>query len=411
MHENNENKEFKIGYIDVLRNRNFFALWIGQLVSTLGDRFNYMALLALILYKMEGSALDVGKLMIFATIPTILFSPIAGVYVDRFDRRKLMIGADIVRATLVIAIPFTTHIYQIYILTFFISLLSRFFFPARTSILPMLLEKKLLLPANSIIQSTQLFSTIVGPAFGAGLVALIGYRIVFFVDSATFLVSAFTIFLIRMRTVQAPGGTSLRDVYHSMVEGFSYIRHSRPVLFIVGVWFGIMLAFGGVNVLYVVFVKDVLGLSIKGIGVLETINGVGMFLGATLVGYVGRKIAHYNLILGGMFVLGVFLSIMALFPVVPISAFSMFIIGLAVSFIQVPTYTKLQIMLPEAITGRIFSNLSALIDTCSLVSIAVLSYGAEIIGVRWVLLIAGIFTVLWNFVAAIFYTRMKEDDL
>jgi MFS family permease len=411
VHEDTEEKEFKIGYIDVLRNRNFFALWIGQLISTLGDRFNYMALLALILYKLEGSAFDVGKLMIFATIPTIVFSPLAGVYVDRFDRRKLMICADILRGILVIAIPFTTDLYQIYILTFFISLLSRFFFPARTSMIPMLLEKKLLLPANSIIQSTQLFSTIVGPAIGAAVVAFIGYKIVFFLDSATFFMSAFTIFLIRVKALDSTGGTTLRDVYHSMVEGFSYIRHSRPVLFIVGVWFGIMLAFGGVNVLYVVFVKEVLGLTIKGIGLLETINGVGMFLGATVVGYVGRKITHYNLILGGMFVLGVFLSLMALFPVVPVSALSMFIIGLAVSFIQVPTYTKLQILLPEAITGRIFSNLSALIDTCSLISIGVLSYGAEVIGVRWVLLIAGLFTVTWNFGAVVFYNRMKEDDL
>lgn len=411
MHENNQNEESKIGYLDVLRNKNFFALWAGQLVSTLGDRFNYMALLALILYKLGGSAFDVGKLMIFATIPTIIFSPIAGVYVDRVDRRKLMIGADILRGILVLAIPFTTDLYQIYILTFFISLLSRFFFPARTSIIPMILKKELLLPANSIIQSTQLFSTIVGPAIGAGVVAFIGYKLVFFIDSATFFVSAFTILLIRIRKLESSGGTSLKEVYHGMVEGFRYIRNSRPVLFIVLIWFGIMLAFGGVNVLYVVFVKEVLGLTIRGIGFLETTNGVGMFLGAALVGYMGRKVAHYNMILGGMFVLGSLLSLMALFPLVPVSFLSMFVIGLAVSFIQVPTYTKLQILLPEDITGRIFSNLSALIDTCSLISIGVLSFGAEIIGVRWVLLIAGLFTVAWNCGAVIFYKRMKEADL
>jgi MFS family permease len=411
VHENNQNEESKIGYLDVLRNKNFFALWAGQLVSTLGDRFNYMALLALILYKLGGSAFDVGKLMIFATIPTIIFSPIAGVYVDRVDRRKLMIGADILRGILVLAIPFTTDLYQIYILTFFISLLSRFFFPARTSIIPMILKKELLLPANSIIQSTQLFSTIVGPAIGAGVVAFIGYKLVFFIDSATFFVSAFTILLIRIRKLESSGGTSLKEVYHGMVEGFRYIRNSRPVLFIVLIWFGIMLAFGGVNVLYVVFVKEVLGLTIRGIGFLETTNGVGMFLGAALVGYMGRKVAHYNMILGGMFVLGSLLSLMALFPLVPVSFLSMFVIGLAVSFIQVPTYTKLQILLPEDITGRIFSNLSALIDTCSLISIGVLSFGAEIIGVRWVLLIAGLFTVAWNCGAVIFYKRMKEADL
>jgi len=411
VHENAGNEDSKIGFRTVLKNRYFFALWAGQLVSTMGDRFNYMALLALILYKLGGSAADVGKLLIFATIPTVVFSPIAGVFVDRVDRRKLMIIADIARGLLVLAIPFTTALYQIYILTFFISCLSRFFHPARTSIIPMLLEKKQLLAANSIIQSTQLFSVIVGPAFGAGLVALIGYRLVFFVDSATFFVSALALFTITLKKMETEGRTSVKEIFHGMAEGFRYIKSSRPVLFIVGIWFGIMLAFGGVNVLYVVFVKEVLGLGIEGIGLLETVSGVGMFLGAAAVGYLGRKLSHYSMILGGMFVLGSFLSLLALFPLLPISFIAMFIIGLSVSFIQVPTYTRLQILLPETITGRIFSNLSAMIDTCSLISIGIESYFAEIIGVRMVLLAAGIFTVAWNLVAIFVHHRIGEEEI
>jgi MFS family permease len=171
-----------------------------------------------------------------------------------------------------------------------------------------------------------------------------------------------------------------------------------------------MLAFGGVNVLYVVFVKEVLGLSIEGIGFLETTTGVGMFLGATMVGYVGRKLSHYNMILGGMFILGSFLSLMAVFPLLPVSFVAMFIIGVSVSFIQVPTYTRLQMLLPEDMTGRIFSNLSAMIDTCSLISIGVESYLAEVIGVRLVLLLAGVFTVGWNAVAVIARSRLQEEE-
>lgn len=411
MHEDEGSEDTGIGYRDILANRNFLALWAGQLISTIGDRFNYMALLALVLYKLGGSATDVGKIMIAAVIPTIVFSPVAGVYVDRVNRKNLMIVADILRGALVLIIPFTTGLNQIYVLTFFISLLSRFFVPARTSIIPMLLEKKQLLSANSLIQSTQLFATIVGPALGAGLVALIGYKLVFFFDSFSFFVSALAVFTIYLRPSQPSGGTSLRKVLHGMTEGFRYIKGSRPVLFIVSIWFGIMLAFGGVNVLYVVFVKEVLKLTIEGIGMLETVNGVGMFLGAALVGYVGRKLTHYNMILGGMFVLGAFLSFMALFPVVPVSFVAMFIIGISVSFIQVPTYTRLQILLPETITGRIFSNLSAMIDTCSLISIAVESYFADIIGVRTVLLFAGVFTVAWNVVALVMYRRIRGEDV
>jgi hypothetical protein len=136
-----------------------------------------------------------------------------------------------------------------------------------------------------------------------------------------------------------------------------------------------------------------------------------MFLGAAAVGYVGRKLSHYSMILGGMFVLGSFLSLLALFPLVSVSFIAMFIIGLSVSFIQVPTYTRLQILLPETITGRIFSNLSAMIDTCSLVSIGIESYFAEIIGVRMVLLAAGIFTVAWNLVAVLVHHKIGEEEI
>jgi len=117
------------------------------------------------------------------------------------------------------------------------------------------------------------------------------------------------------------------------------------------------------------------------------------------------------MILGGMFVLGSFLSLLALFPLVSVSFIAMFIIGLSVSFIQVPTYTRLQILLPETITGRIFSNLSAMIDTCSLVSIGIESYFAEIIGVRMVLLAAGIFTVAWNLVAVLVHHKIGEEEI
>lgn len=104
--------------IEVLRIRNFFYLWCGQVVSNLGDRFSYLALVFLIMWEWGGSALDVGFLMIFVSVPALLFGPIAGVFVDRWDRRRVMIVADILRGSLIFSLIFATKLFQACLVVF-----------------------------------------------------------------------------------------------------------------------------------------------------------------------------------------------------------------------------------------------------------------------------------------------------
>jgi len=151
---------------EVLKNRNFFLLWLGQIISQLGDRLGQMALIAFVYLRAPGSAIGIAKILSFTIIPVFLIGPIAGVYVDRWDRRKTMYICDFLRAVLVFTIPFflfyAKSLVPIYVIIFVTFSIGRFFVPAKLSIVPDLIEKKDLLLANSLVNTTGMIAAIAG---------------------------------------------------------------------------------------------------------------------------------------------------------------------------------------------------------------------------------------------------------
>ena len=151
---------------EVFKNRNFFLLWLGQIISQLGDRLDQMALIAFVYLRAPGSTMQIAKILSFTIIPVFLIGPIAGVYVDRWDRRRTMCVCDILRALLVFTIPFflfyAKNIIPIYIVVFVVFSIGRFFVPAKLAIIPDLVGKKDLLLANSLVNTTGMIAAILG---------------------------------------------------------------------------------------------------------------------------------------------------------------------------------------------------------------------------------------------------------
>ena len=154
-------------YKEILKIRGFLLLWTGQAVSYIGDQFHFIAIMGLLLYEYNVSSVEVGTLMVSLSAPSLIIGPLAGVYVDRWSRKWVMIVSDIIRGILVILIPFTTSLWQIYLIMFLVSSVSRFFFPAFNSALPNIVPREHLLKANSLSQTTFNASLVVGPALGA----------------------------------------------------------------------------------------------------------------------------------------------------------------------------------------------------------------------------------------------------
>jgi len=178
----------RASFVDVLRNRDFLALWLGQVISQIGDSFTFLALLITV-NQLTGSTASMGLMMISLTLPQLLFSFLAGVIVDHVDRKKIMILSDLLRAVLVLAfltVRSADQVYIFYIVGFLVSAVSVFFWPAKTAMIPRIVEGEAkLLSANALSQTSRVAAMLTGPALAGFLIAWLGTSVAFMVDSVT----------------------------------------------------------------------------------------------------------------------------------------------------------------------------------------------------------------------------------
>ncbi len=377
-------------YWELLKIRNFLFLWVGQAVSYMGDQFHYIAIMGLLLYEYNVSTVEVGTLMVAISAPSLIIGPLAGVYVDRWSRKKVMIASDIIRGFLVILVPFTTALWQIYFLMFLVASVSRFFFPAFSSTVPNIVSKDQLLTANSLSQTTFNITLVLGPAAGAVLIGIFGYAAVFFINGLTFFFSALMIFRIYLIEERTPAEGGVKEVFVQMKEGLILIRRTRPVLFVVSMFSGIMFLIGGINVLFLIFVRDVLHMEIMQLGVLSGFQGAGMILGALLVGVIGGRFQKRSIILVGTFFVGVFLALFGMNAYMVVSYVLIFLIGVSISSLNIPATTLLQEVVPDEIRGRVFGVQGTLIQTFTILSIGWESAVAAFVGSHVMIVIVGV---------------------
>ena len=277
-----------VGYIDLLRrNRSFRLLWLGQVVSQMGDWFNTIALYTIIL-KLTGSGRDVGLLLVARFVPSFLFGPISGVVADRFSRQRIMIISDLLRALVVLGFLFVRRpdqLWIIYVLTVFQLGLSTFFEPAKTAAIPSLVEDRELVAANAISSVTWSAMLTIGAAIGGVTTGWFGTDVAFILDAATYLLSAALIASIRVpkrkkRERQKLSLGRLLGITET-IDGIRYVK-DRPrvlaVLLVKPAW-GLG---GGILTLLAVFGERIFPVgkdAATGIGVLFAARGIGTAVG------------------------------------------------------------------------------------------------------------------------------------
>ena len=277
-----------VGYIELLRgNRSFRQLWLGQVVSQMGDWFNTIALYTIIL-NLTGSGRDVGLLLVARFVPSFLFGPLSGVIADRFSRQKIMIVSDLLRAVVVLGFLFVrsaNQLWLVYVLTVFQLALSTFFEPAKTAAIPSLVSDRELVPANAISSVTWSVMLTLGAAIGGLITGWFGTDVAFILDGATYLLSAALIASIRVpkrRKRERPKltlGSALGIT--ETIEGIRYVK-DRPNVFallLVKPAWGLG---GGILTLLAVFGERVFPVGnspATGIGVLFAARGIGTAVG------------------------------------------------------------------------------------------------------------------------------------
>src|SRR5829696_1056173 len=278
----------QVGYIDLLRrNRSFRQLWLGQVVSQMGDWFDTIALYTIIL-KLTGSGRDVGLLLVARFVPSFFFGPISGVIADRFSRQRIMIVSDVLRAVVVLGFLFVRRADQLwilYVLTVFQLGLSTFFEPAKTAAIPSIVEDRELVTANAISSVTWSVMLTLGAAIGGLITSWFGTDVAFVLDAATYLLSAALIASIRVtkrRKRERQKLSFLRMLgITETIDGIKYVKDRPRVLALLLVKPAWGLG-GGILTLLAVFGERIFPVgkdAAGGIGVLFAARGIGTAVG------------------------------------------------------------------------------------------------------------------------------------
>ena len=284
------------GYVELLRrNREFRLLWLGQVVSQLGDWFNTIAVMTLVL-RLTGSGRAVGLIFVTRFLPSVFAGPLAGAVADRFNRRSVMIWSDVCRALVVLGFLFVReprHVWLIYALTVTQLTLSTFFEPAKSAALPSVVEDRDLLTANAITSVTWSVMLTLGAAIGGVITGWVGTDASFVLDSLTYLASAALVAAVRLPK-RPPRERTRLTVAKALgitdtVEGVSYVRARPRVLAYLAVKPAWGLG-GGILTLLGVFGEKIFtfgGRAATGIGVLYAARGIGTAVGP----FVARRVA------------------------------------------------------------------------------------------------------------------------
>lgn len=398
-------------YIALLQdNPEYRKLYYGQIVSLLGDWFEYIAVQTLV-FQLTGSGLAAGLAIIASNLPAFFLIPIAGAFADRFDRRKIMIATDLTRAGLALSLLLVRSPDQIWLVYVFQSLsvlFASFFNPALNAAMPNLIKRDQLLTANALSSATWGTMLAVGSFAGGVTIATLGRDAAFVINALSFLGSAFFVWRIRASFSQAR--TTERkplNPFGDFVEGFKYAARRPQIFWLLLVKTGAGLA-GGVLLLLTVFAFRVyfangaVGEHDAGVGLLQGARGVGILIGPFMIarlvaGKIGRA---QNFISLGFMLSGLSYIGFGLAPSIWVGMVFVFFAHFGWGSNWTLSAAVLQTLTPDFIRGRVFSMDLGLLTLTIALSTFVTGLAVDYIDPRYVAVGLGavfiVFGSLWT---------------
>ncbi len=385
----------RISPMAVFRKRDFVLMWLAQLVSTAGSSLTDLAA-AIYVYDQTGSAFLVGLTLMATAVPSLIVGLIAGVFVDRWDRRKVMMASNLLQGVVVAIIPFVLglNITFLFVLILVNAGVKQFFDPAYEALIPEIASDEELVAANAFLQIASFGSTAIGFA-GAGLLAAIDIRLAFWIDALTFVFSAGCIWFMKTRVkLEVPDEeTSVAVVVTNLRIGVRTILDTPMLrsLFLLGA--PVFFSFGLWNVLLLPMAIKVLGGTEFEYGIQEGLTSVGFVLGSLFMArYAGRLQTGLWIFVGtmGMGIAGI---LYGLSPNIWIAVVFVMVSGFFNSPSAVARQTLLQRNTPRELRGRVFSALFVMRDVIFLLGMAGAGL-ADIVDVRLMIVFASAILVV-----------------
>lgn len=361
-----------IGYIALLRNNKpFRRLWYGQVVSQLGDWFDSIALFTLLL-NLTGSGQAVGLLLVAEYLPATLISPFAGVLIDRLPRKLVMVLSDIGRALLVLALLLVRDpgdVWLIYVVAMLKVMLTAFFEPARSAIIPSLARREELVVANSLSGATWSVMLAIGAALGGLVAGTLGVQTAFLLDAGSFLLSAVLIASIPFREQrdavpaegQAGGGwrVALGAGWRELGDGLRFIGQQRDVF-----WYtitkGLWSVGGGILLLLTLYGREIFPVGLDGaisIGLLYAARGLGAGIGPLVARRIGGEgVGFLRRAIGmGVILTGLGYLMLSGAPSLVVGMLAVLLAHMGGSTQWVFSSALLQLSVPNRLRGRVFA--------------------------------------------------------
>jgi MFS family permease len=411
-----ESEEVKeLGFLPVLRNRNFLALWSGQVFSQLADKVYLVLMIALISSRFQTSNQSisgwVSAIMMAFTIPAVLFGSVAGVFVDRWSKKTVLVATNVLRGGLVLAIPVLLWLTQdwgpivglpvgfgiLLCLSFLISTLTQFFAPAEQATIPLVVERRHLLSANSLYTTTMMALVVVGFAVGEPLLAVADTLTVQLggglnlgremVVGGSYAIAGILLLLLKTDEKQPYTEQEPPHVLQDLRDGLQYLGQNsriRTALIQLVILFSV---FAALTVLAVRMAEVIPGLKSSQFGFLLAAAGVGIALGATLLGQYGQRFSHTQLSLYGSMGMAASLICLSVFTKqLWIVLLLITLIGSFGALVAIPMQTTIQKETPPEMHGKVFGLQNNVINIALSLPLALAGVAETFIGLQAVFL-------------------------
>jgi MFS family permease len=405
--------------LSLLRQRNVALLWFSGLISLTGT-WMLMIALPVHVYQLTGSTLATGAMFIAETLPSVALSSIAGVYVDRWDRRRTMIITNLLLAVAILpllGVQTSAWLGVVYLVALVQSAISQFFSPAEHALLPQLVSKDELPAANTLNALNNNLARLIGPALGGLIAGSVGLGGVVLIDAATYLIAAGLVLAMRhipeaaRPATDESASTTSSTVWREWRAGLQLVLHQRVLRILFVIVALTALGEGIMSVLFVPFVTEALGGAALQIGWLMSAQAIGGLIGTALIGPVAQRISPERLLGPSSILFGLIDLAMFVYPAF-VQTFTpalvlIILVGIPAVGFGTSFHTLLQTNVADRYRGRIFGAYTMTASVITLAGMGAASVLGEMIGIVVVISVQGIVYIIAGLIA-LMLPRMSD---
>jgi MFS family permease len=388
------------GFRALINNRGFVNLWVGQIISQLADKIFFVLLIALVVDYQPPRMLENfsrASVMIANTLPAVFFGSAAGIFVDRWSKRQIMTFSNLGRGLMVLLIPLLPKLLIfLLVIAFLESILTQFFAPAEQAAIPALVERQNLMPANALFTSTMLGSLVIGFAVGEPLLTWAktwggsyGGEILV---GGLYLTAALLLSMLPIHEQKIEGEVRLHPLY-DLKQGLKYLKKNRVLSSALMQLTILYCVFAALSVLAIGLAAEI-GLKPTQFGFLLAAAGVGLILGAAILGQWGERLHHQPLPLIGFISMGLVLMVFSFVQYLWLGLLLSFLLGIGAAFVGVPMQTLIQVQTPPDMRGKVFGVQNNVVNIALSLPLAIAGLLADAIGLQQVLIGMGIIVIV-----------------